>query len=149
MKIIFLLSLCAILHGEALGILNNNPGNVSVDSIKEIHYWKGATGIDSWHHLRFDTPEQGAEALLRNLRCYRSRHGLHTVRQIIGRWVWLGAPKAEKEAYIAFVSRRLKVSPDFELDLSDRDTRISVARSIARYECGQEFRSEMWWRHLP
>jgi hypothetical protein len=138
-----------MVHGQTLGVLDNNPGNISADSIKDLKYWKGADGLDPYHHLHFVTPEDGAEALLKNLRLYRSRHGIHTIRKIIGRWIWRGLPVSEREAYILFVSRRLHVSPNLKLDLTDRDTLIGVARSIARYECGQEYGSLDWWKRLP
>jgi hypothetical protein len=148
-KILAAFLICSSLHASTLGLENNNPGNVSADSPGQLRYWRGAIGTDAWHHIRFDTPEHGAEALLRNLRLYRTRHHLHTVREIIGRWVWRGVSKREREAYIAFVARRLRISENLKLDLSDRETSIQFARAIARYECGQEYFDEAWWKALP
>jgi hypothetical protein len=143
------LGLTVAAQSETLGIENHNPGNISADSPKELRYWPGAIGIDPWRHIKFRTSQDGAEALLKNLRLYRSKHHLHTIRQIIGRWVWHGAQKKEREAYIAFVASRLNVNSEMSLDLSDKNTQLQIARAIARYECGQEYYSETWWKHLP
>lgn len=90
---LFLASLC---HTETLGIINHNPGNISADSLSQLKYWHGAIGIDAWHHIQFDNDQDGAEAIFKNLRIYRSRHKIHTIRQAITRWVWQGVNLRER-----------------------------------------------------
>ena len=114
---------------EPRGIRNNNPGNIRASDDD----WQGKVGVDDAGFVIFDTPENGARALSKTLDTYSTKHGLNTVRGIIGRW----APESENDtaAYVDRVSKQIGVGPDDTLDLSG-DTKQKLMAQIIAHENG-------------
>lgn len=122
---------------------NNNPGNLDAGD-----HWQGLMPRAAM------SPEQAAEsrfavfasaawgfrALALVLRNYERLHGLNTVRGWITRW----APPGENDtdAYIKAVCSDMLVSPDDDIDLSQRLNLMRAARAIATHESGGWFFSE-------
>lgn len=104
-----------------IGIRQNNWGNLRPPG--------SATGFQ-----RFDTPEAGIEAMVRQIDRYRDRHGLNTVQGIVSRW----APPSENNttAYVAAVSRALGVTASETIDTTDPDTMRRLVTAMARHENG-------------
>jgi len=113
---------------QALGIRNNNPGNL----VRTENAWDGEVNSDS-RFASFATPEHGLRALCKNLLAYNKR-GYTTVGQIINRW----APPEENDtaAYTAAVSKALGVPADRPLDLTDINTLTALCSSITQHENG-------------
>ena len=91
---------------SALGLRNNNPGNLRPEP-GDVYTWNGEVGVNKGY-LVFDEMENGVRAAYINLRSY-FRNGFNTVEKIIARW----APREDDndtEAYIQFVEDRLNVS---------------------------------------
>ncbi len=116
------------------GIRNNNPGNIDYNPINK---WKGlnpkSPELDS-RFCVFISPEYGIRALMVLLRNYEKKYGLNTVRQIINRW----APTHENNtsAYMEHVAKMMGVKINECLNLSNRDTLISLAKAIVTHENG-------------
>ena len=123
------------------GIRNNNPGNIDRGRDR----WKGMSADQSGdsRFIVFDEPEWGIRAMVRVLRSYRDRHGLRTIRGIIDRW----APPKENntEIYIRFVSDKLGVAPEDEIDIDDLDTLETLLRAIIWKECGKQDDGSEWF----
>lgn len=121
----------AVTQSLPRGIRNNNPGNIRRNAIR----WEGmkARQTDS-EFVQFTAPVYGFRALVRILKNYE-RRGLITVREIISTY----APSTENhtEKYIAFVSGRLQVSPDQELNLAQN--LLSLIKAITAFEQGAAF----------
>lgn len=116
------------------GIRNNNPGNIDFTPENK---WKGLNPKTRELDKRFCvfiTPEWGIRALMILLRNYQRKHGLKTIRQIINRW----APSIENNtsAYVTHVAGIMNKTPDTELNLSDRETLIDLAKAITIHENG-------------
>lgn len=114
------------------GIRNNNPLNIrhSADA------WEGKSANQSdISFVRFDTPEAGIRAGVKNLLSYRDRHGLNTVEGIVGRW----APPTENHTagYTAQVSEWTGFDPRTPLDLDDEEQMLSLVKAMAHKENGQ------------
>lgn len=127
--------------GRALaprGFRNHNPGN-----IRKGNDWQGLApnGLDAEFDV-FVSAEMGFRALCRVLLNYKRKHGLKTVRQVIGRW----APPNENntDAYIKFVAASVGVSPDHELTF-DRQQLFLLAKAIARKENGRRPDGADWF----
>lgn len=91
------------------GIRNKNPGNIRSNAANN---WQGQIGRDHDGFVVFDTAQNGIRAIARLLKNYISA-GHNTVEKVIARY----APASENDtsAYIAAVSKRVAVSPDFPL----------------------------------
>lgn len=127
--------------GRALaprGFRNLNPGN-----IRKGNDWQGLApnGLDAEFDV-FVSAEMGFRALCRVLLNYKRKHGLKTVRQIIGRW----APPNENQTdkYISFVAASVGVGPDHELTF-DRQQLFLLAKAIARKENGRRPDGADWF----
>lgn len=113
------------------GYRNRNPGNIEHVAANK---WQGlAEPPSDGRFCRFTGHEYGLRALAVLLVSYQDRHGLRTVRSIIGRW----APPAENDtaAYIAAVARRMGVGPDDPLDLHRHDHLRPLVEAIVAHEC--------------
>lgn len=115
-------------HGLAMGIRNNNPGNLRTGE-------GGTFG-------RYATPQEGLEALSRQLSLYytgKSRaaggRSLDTLQDIIATY----APSNENNtaAYIGDLSKRLGVQPGQRLNLSDPSVLGALMKGIVSHENGQ------------
>jgi hypothetical protein len=114
------------------GYRNRNPGNIEhVPS----NAWLGLdTPPSDGRFCRFRSHQHGIRALALLLQTYQDRHGLRTVRGIIGRW----APSVENNtrAYQDAVAGRLGVAPDEQIDLHDAATMRGLVEAIIRHELG-------------
>jgi hypothetical protein len=118
---------------QARGLRNNNPGNIRHSSAR----WQGASSIQrDAAFVTFDEPAWGIRALARVLLRYQDRHGLTTVRGIIGRW----APPSENdtEAYIRMVTARMGVGPNDDLNLHNHADLDPLVRAIIWHENGSQ-----------
>lgn len=125
-------------HGNssaARGLRNNNPGNIEAGS----NSWDGQAGSDG-RFAKFVTPEHGIRALGKNLLSYQ-RQGYDTVREIVNRW----APASDgnnTEAYIAALCKKLNVTPNDQLNMSDINTLRQLCAGIIQHENGKQPYSE-------
>ncbi|HFI5662413.1 TPA: hypothetical protein ACGQ2V_005814 [Klebsiella michiganensis] len=118
--------------GDTRGIRNNNPGNLEASSSNP---WVGQTGSDG-RFAKFETPEHGIRALVRNLISYQ-RQGIDTVGEIINRW----APPSDNNdtaAYIKAVCAQLGVTANQPLDASNPDTLQALCAAIIKHENGTQ-----------
>lgn len=125
-------------HGNssaARGLRNNNPGNIEAGS----NSWDGQAGSDG-RFAKFMTPEHGIRALGKNLLSYQ-RQGYDTVSEIVNRW----APASDgnnTEAYIAALCKKLNVTPNDQLNMSDINTLRQLCAGIIQHENGKQPYSE-------
>jgi len=115
----------------ALGIRNNNPGNIRYRAVTR---WRGQIGSDG-RFVRFDTPEHGIRALAVLLCNYQRMYKLSTIRQIITRW----APPTDNndtEAYIASISKVTGIGPSDLIKLSEAKTLDVLVQAIIHQENG-------------
>lgn len=119
--------------GGTLADRNNNPGNLRPPG--------QSTGFQ-----RFETPEAGVSAMVRQLDLYRDRNNLNTVQAIISRW----APPNENDtaAYVRNVSQALGVAPDAPIDTRDEQTMRRLVVAMARQEGGRPIAPEILDRGL-
>lgn len=110
---------------------NNNPGNIRLTGDR----WRGQVlPPPDRGFVTFKSPEWGYRALFVVLEGYMIRHGLVTIRSIIGRY----APPSENAtaAYIRSVCRATGWGPDDPLDPCGRVMQ-DLARAITRVESGK------------
>lgn len=125
-------------HGNssvARGLRNNNPGNIEAGS----NSWDGQAGSDG-RFAKFVTPEHGIRALGKNLLSYQ-RQGYDTISEIVNRW----APASDgnnTEAYIAALCKKLNVTPNDQLNMSDINTLRQLCAGIIQHENGKQPYSE-------
>ncbi|HDY6707846.1 TPA: hypothetical protein RRD54_004198 [Klebsiella pneumoniae] len=125
-------------HGNssaARGLRNNNPGNIEAGS----NSWDGQAGSDG-RFAKFVPPEHGIRALGKNLLSYQ-RQGYDTVSEIVNRW----APASDgnnTEAYIAALCKKLNVTPNDQLNMSDINTLRQLCAGIIQHENGKQPYSE-------
>ena len=113
------------------GYRNSNPGNIEHVAANK---WQGLADPPSdGRFCRFVGHEHGIRALAALLTTYQDRHGLRTVRGIIGRW----APPGENgtRAYVAVVARRMGVGADDPVDLHRHDQLRPMVEAIIGHEC--------------
>lgn len=113
------------------GIRNKNPGNIRKSADK----WQGlAPAQNDPAFFQFIGESFGIRALAKILLTYQSKHGLNTVRKIIGRW----APPNENdtEAYMQQVAKAARVSPDQIINLADPQILVAIVTAIIRHENG-------------
>lgn len=118
---------------EPRGVRNRNPGNLKWSSDN----WQGLvdrTFATDSTFCQFVEPVYGIRAMVRVLDNYRTKHGLHTVRDIIHRW----APPTENasDIYAQAVAHDLGVSVGEYVDTADPDVMRSILGSIIRFENG-------------
>lgn len=110
---------------------NNNPGNIRLTSDR----WRGQVlPPPDRGFATFAEPKWGYRALFVVLEGYMIRHGLVTIRSIIGRY----APPSENAtaAYIRSVCRATGWGPDDPLDPCGRVMQ-DLARAITLVESGK------------
>lgn len=115
------------------GIRNHNPGNIRRSSDP----WQGLAERQSdVEFFTFKSPIYGIRALARTLITYQDKHGLRTIRQIIGRW----APPVENNtnAYVRAVAEATDLDADQMLDLHNFDYLFSLTKAIIKHENGQQ-----------
>jgi hypothetical protein len=112
------------------GYRNANPLNIEDGPFARSQ--PGYAGTDG-RFAKFASLDQGAGAANSLLDVYQNKHGLNTVRGIIGRW----APASDGNnvnAYVENVSRRLGVSPD---DPIPPEKRQQLIAAMAQHENGR------------
>ena len=117
---------------ETRGVRNRNPGNIDYNPAND---WKGQVRPDSAiekRFARFDTAENGIRALGKVLLTYQRKHGLKTVKSIIGRW----APSVENDtaAYVRAVEANTGTRPGAEVDLSNPAVMAGFVKAIIHHE---------------
>ena len=115
------------------GIRNHNPGNIRRSSDP----WQGlAERQGDVEFFTFKSPIYGIRALARTLITYQDKHGLRTIRQIIGRW----APPVENNtnAYVRAVAEATDLDADQILDLHNFDYLFPLTKAIIKHENGQQ-----------
>lgn len=115
------------------GIRNHNPGNIRRNSDP----WQGlAERQGDVKFFTFKSPVYGIRALARTLITYQDKHGLRTIRQIIGRW----APPVENNtnAYVRAVADVIDLDADEMLDLHNFDYLLPLTKAIIKHENGQQ-----------
>lgn len=123
------------------GIRNNNPGNI------EFYNQKGASMEGKGNRFaRFDTPEQGINAMSKQLDLYftgKSKNvskPINTIKDIITTWAPPYNKNGKKEndtaAYIDFVSKKMGVSPTANLNLNDPNTKAALMAAMITKENG-------------
>lgn len=105
------------------GLRNYNPGNIRWIP-QATARWRGMIRDDGTGYGVFDSDMNGIRAIGKQLGVY-ARRGLTTVRQIISTW----APPTENAtiAYVDAVARRLRVSPDAQIDVAARLSELTNA----------------------
>ena len=119
------------------GYRNNNPLNIRRGS----NAWLGLNPTQTDDEFcQFQTMAWGFRAAFRLLRTYRVQHGCHSIKSIISRF----APTCENntEAYIKFVSKRVGVSPDFQIAGRDKDLIFRIVKAMSTFENGSAPRHE-------
>ncbi len=115
------------------GIRNNNPGNLR----RTDDPWQGLaeTQTDTEFFV-FQSPIYGIRALARVLIAYQVKHGLRTIRQIIGRW----APPNENDtaAYVEVVSADTGFPAGKALDMHAHADLKPFVEAIIKHENGQQ-----------
>jgi len=88
----------------------------------------------------FLSPQAGFRALAKTLLTYQNKHGLMTVKAMIGRW----APPVENDtgAYVAEVAKAVGVGPTEVVRLSNATALERMATAIAKHENGGLFWSK-------
>jgi len=118
---------------EPRGIRNNNPGNIEDGNFARSQ--PGYAGGDG-RFARFETADNGLAAMDQLLQSY-ARRGINTPAGIINRW----APSADGNpvtAYSEHVARGIGVGPGDQIDMSNPETRRSVALAMAEFENGKK-----------
>lgn len=123
------------------GIRNNNPGNIN------FHDQPGAS-LESkgGRFARFSTPEQGINAMSKQLDLYytgKSRNvtkPINTIQDIITTWAPPKNSKGQVEnntaAYIAAVSKSMGVASTAKLNLNDPNTKAALMSAMITQENG-------------
>lgn len=109
----------------------NNPLNIRYNQDND---WLGQVGQDSGF-ASFSDRSYGYRAADRVLENY-GKGGVNTLRGAISRF----APPTENDTdnYVTFVSGRLGLDPDAEIDLSDPRTRANMLSAMAKMETGTD-----------
>ena len=110
---------------------NNNPGNIIDSGFARSQ--PGYAGTDG-RFARFETPEHGESAMHGLLENYQKR-GINTPAGIIGRW----APPSDgndTNSYAAQVAKKLGISPNDPIDVTDPKIRGVLGKAIATVEAG-------------
>ena len=113
------------------GLKNCNPGNIR----RSAGIYKGEVRPSRDPAFKqFETMAWGYRAIFVLLDIYRTRHGLRTIAEMIGRW----APPTENrtQTYIRTVAQRTGIAADRPLDTRDRATMIPIAAAISLVENG-------------
>ena len=112
------------------GIRNNNPLNIRIGNV-----WLGEVKENTDGEFeQFTSMIYGLRAAIVLLRRYICHYHLNSIAQIVSRW----APSSENNTrlYINFVSERLGIANDVQIDIYDKVTICRLVEAMAYYECG-------------
>lgn len=115
------------------GLRNNNPGNIRINSD---HFQGEIKPSRDKAFKQFQTMAYGYRAMLKMLQNYKKNRGCDTLRKMISRW----APEVENNtnAYILCLSEFSGLSPDQEVDTSDKELMCNIVAAMSRIENGRE-----------
>jgi hypothetical protein len=119
------------LNSNSRAVKNNNPGNIIDSGFARSQ--PGYAGTDG-RFARFETPEHGESAMHGLLQNYQ-KQGITTPAGIISKW----APASDNNdtgGYIAQVAKKLGVSPNDPIDVTDPKVRDVLGKTIATVEAG-------------
>lgn len=87
----------------------------------------------------FDTQDAGIRAMSRQLLLDQNVHGQDTLRKLIyGNDNWPGYTSTDREAYLANLSKGLKLDPDARLNLNDNGQRAALMSLMTKQESGRQ-----------
>ena len=112
------------------GLRNNNPGNIRKSNVTYL----GERPSSDPAFKQFKTMALGYRAMFVLLHTYRLKHGLRTLRAMIGRY----APPVENDttAYVDAIARWSTVSPDSSITTTNRDVMVPIVAAMSRVENG-------------
>ena len=115
------------------GVLNNNPGNIRINSDKFIGE---IIPSRDGEFKQFDTMAHGYRAIFKILSNYYYKYSLKTIRQMITRW----APPKENhtDKYIKFVANAAGISADETVNIKDMRLMIKLVGGMSKMENGIE-----------
>lgn len=111
------------------GIRNNNPLNIRIGNV-----WLGEANENTDGEFeQFTSMKYGLRAAFVLLRRYICHYHLSSIAQIISRW----SPSSENNTrlYIDFVSKRVGIANDTQIDFYDKVTICKLVQAMAYYEC--------------
>ena len=131
------------MQAKTRGERNNNPGNIERIAANK---WQGRLSDAEYRTTResrdnagrfevFSAVEWGIRALAALLIAYQDRHGLRTIRGLMGRW----APGQENDtaAYVDHVARLTGFGADSLLDLHSYEHLAPLVRAVITHENGR------------
>lgn len=121
-------ALIGVGKGVALGMRQNNPGNL------EFAGQPGASRGNGNRFASFPDMPTGVAATANQLALYQEQHGINTVRDAVTRWV--SDPKADLNSYIAHVSAAIGVAPDAKIDLTNPAVQAKFILAQQPHESG-------------
>lgn len=116
-----------------LAFENRNPCNVK--ELSGGRKWRGQVGVDKQGHCRFSSIQYGLRAAVFTLRSYEKKHNIKTLKGIVDRFC------GGNSDYVAFLSRRMKLSPEEEFSITARMPEL--IRFMSAYESGREVSPDM------
>lgn len=110
----------------------NNPLNIKRRTNGQ--KWQGELGYDKQGHVKFATVQHGIRAAAFVLRSYYRKHKINTLEDIINRFC------GGNKAYVAFLSKRMKLKPNEKFNVLNRMSEL--LRHMSKYESGKELPKE-------
>ena len=113
------------------GLRNCNPGNIRRSKVR----YKGEVQPSRDAEFKeFRSMGYGYRAMFELLDSYRSRYGLCTIRQMLGRY----APPSENftEGYVRFVSSRTGIAPDEIVNTRAARDMVPIVAAMSQIENG-------------
>jgi hypothetical protein len=131
--------------GPTRGERNNNPGNIERSAANK---WQGRLSDADYRNSAefrqngarfevFSAAEWGIRALAALLIAYQDRHGLRTIRGLVGRWAPAAEVRNDTGAYVGHVAQLTGFSPDAALDLHSYAHLAPLVRAIITHENGR------------
>lgn len=113
------------------GLRNCNPGNIRKSCVK---YEGEVVPSRDIEFKEFRSMAYGYRAMFVLLDSYRSKYGLCTIRQMLGRY----APPTENftEGYVRFVSSRTGIAPDEIVNTRAARDMIPIVAAMSQIENG-------------
>ena len=113
------------------GLRNCNPGNIRKSRVK---YEGEVVPSRDTEFKEFRSMAYGYRAMFVLLDSYRSKYGLCTIRQMLGRY----APPTENftEGYVRFVSSRTGIAPDEIVNTRAARDMIPIVAAMSQIENG-------------
>jgi len=139
------LGLSGAAHAVPVGVLNNNPGNLRSTHPERYH---NCIGVDERGFMKFKRPIDGVRAMVINLKCYGSKHHIHTVEGVVCRWLSADGSKHTRSDYCKFIRQETGFRSNQRINLQNAKTLEAISRAIAHYENGYQPYTEKLWRRV-